>query len=355
MVLPMKEDIATVDIQASNADTAGGNGRSSHFGTVRSSVQPLGYLRHIREYATVGLLIGLVLLFWATTKNFMTVRNIQNLTLVQAVTGTMTLGVMLPLVVGEFDVSVGYMLGALVMAGAFVAGLGAGTITVVLVMVGGGALVGLVNGLLTVRARISSFIGTLGVGIILEGVTQGISNGEVLYEGIPKSIMAIGAGYVGGLAIAVWAALAIAAMLFYVLEYTPLGRRWYAIGGSEKVAFLAGLRTGRLKILAFVWCGILVGVAGIFALGQSGAANPGFGPALLLPAYAAAFLGVTTYRSGFYNVVGSVVAILLLAVGFNGLSLLGVPFWAQPVFNGGVLIIALMLARAEARRVKTLG
>ena len=79
MVLPMKEDIATVDIQASKADTAGGNGRSSHFGTVRSSVQPLGYLRHIREYATVGLLIGLVLLFWATTKNFMTVRNIQNL------------------------------------------------------------------------------------------------------------------------------------------------------------------------------------------------------------------------------------------------------------------------------------
>ena len=75
-----------------------------------------------------------------------------------------------------------------------------------------------------------------------------------------------------------------------------------------------------------MWCGILVGVAGIFALGQSGAANPGFGPALLLPAYAAAFLGVTTYRSGFYNVVGSVVAILLLAVGFNGLSLLGVPF-----------------------------
>ena len=156
----------------------------------------------------------------------------------------MTLGVMLPLVVGEFDVSVGYMLGALVMAGAFVAGLGAGTITVVLVMVGGGGLVGLLNGLLTVRARISSFIGTLGVGIILEGVTQGISNGEVLYEGIPKSIMAIGAGYVGGLAIAVWAAIAIAVMLFYVLEYTPLGRRWYAIGGSGEGRISGGLAYG---------------------------------------------------------------------------------------------------------------
>jgi ribose transport system permease protein len=96
----------------------------------------------------------------------------------------------------------------------------------------------------------------------------------------------------------------------------------------------------------------MVGVASVLALGQSGSANPGFGPDLMLPAYAAAFLGVTTYRAGRYNVVGSVVGILLLAVGFNGLSLLGVPFWVQPIFNGGVLLLAVFVARSEARKVK---
>ena len=93
-------------------------------------------------------------------------------------------------------------------------------------------------------------------------------------------------------------------------------------------------------------------IGAVFDLGQSGAANPGFGPDLLLPAYAAAFLGVTSYRPGYYNIPGAIVAILLLAVGFNGLNLLGAPFWVQPIFNGAVLIIAVVTARAEARHIK---
>ena len=101
--------------------------------------------------------------------------------------------------------------------------------------------------------------------------------------------------------------------------------------------------------------GAFIGVAAIFELGQAGAANPGFGPDLLLPAYAAAFLGVTTYRPGYYNVPGTLVAILLLAVGFNGLSLMGVPFWVQPIFNGSVLLVAVLSARAEARHVRVGG
>jgi len=67
------------------------------------------------------------------------------------------------------------------------------------------------------------------------------------------------------------------------------------------------------------------------------------------------FLGVTTYRPGYYNVPGTLVAILLLAVGFNGLSLMGVPFWVQPIFNGSVLLVAVLSARAEARHVRVGG
>jgi ribose transport system permease protein len=156
-----------------------------------------------------------------------------------------------------------------------------------------------------------------------------------------------------GLGISVWLTLILALIMFTVLEYTPFGRRLYAIGGSERVAFLAGIPTGRMKIVSFAIAGLLVGVGAVLALGQTGSGNASFGPELLLPAYAAAFLSVTTYRPGYYNVPGIVVAIVLLAVGFNGLNLLGAPFWAQPIFNGAVLLIAVVTARAESRHIKS--
>jgi ribose transport system permease protein len=306
----------------------------------------------VRNYGSVILLVLLVVFFSLTAPSFLTLRNLQNVLIVQTVTALMTLGVMFPLIVGEFDLSVGYMVGFLAVLGAFLAGHGYGAAVVIPAMIIVGGLLGLANGILTQRLKISSFIATLGVGIILQGLTQGASGGKVLFSNIPDLVNTIGGGYAGPLAISVWIALAFVIVLYYVLEHTPVGRSLYAVGGSERVAFLAGLKTARLKVIAFCVSGVLVGVASIFALGQSGSANPGFGPDLLLPAYAAVFLGVTTYRAGYYNVVGSVVGILLLAVGFNGLSLLGVPFWVQPIFNGGVLLVAVLVARREARAVR---
>jgi ribose transport system permease protein len=215
-----------------------------------------------------------------------------------------------------------------------------------------GIVCGVVNGVLTVKFEISSFIATLGTGILLSGFTFALSSGQVIFSGVPPIITYIGQERFLGLGITVWLTIIIALILLYLTEHTPLGRKLYATGGSERVAFLAGIRTGRLKILAFAISGLLVAIGAVFDLGQSGAANPGFGPDLLLPAYAAAFLGVTSYRPGYYNIPGTIIAILLLAVGFNGLNLLGAPFWVQPIFNGAVLIIAVVTARAEARHIK---
>lgn len=305
-----------------------------------------------RRYATVVLLLVLIVVFSLLTPTFLTTKNWTDLLVTQTVTACISFGALFPLVVGEFDLSLGYMAGFITMLGAYVGSQGGGGAEVILVMLAAGVVVGLLNGVLTVRFQISSFISTLGVGIILSGAVLAISDGQVIFAGVPKIVTDIGRHDLGGVAIAVWLVLAIAIALLYLLEYTPIGRQWYAVGGSERVAFLAGLPTRRLKVLAFIVAGLLVGVGSIFALGSSGAANPTFGPELLLPAYAAAFLGVTTYRLGYYNVPGTVVAILVLAVGFNGLSLLGVPFWGQPFFNGAVLLVAVLAARAEARHVR---
>jgi ribose transport system permease protein len=312
----------------------------------------LGAAGFLRRYATVVLLIALIVIFTILNSDFLTAKNWTDLLITQAVIACIGFAALFPLIVGEFDLSLGYLAGLITMVGAYLAGKGGGAFEVIVAMVACGVLAGLINGILTVRFQISSFISTLGVGIICSGLTLAISNGQVLFSGVPPLITNIGRDHLLGVAIAVWLVVVIAIILQYLLEHTPVGRQWYAVGGSERVAFLAGLPTKRLKVLAFVMAGILVAIASLFSLGTSGAANPSFGPELLLPAYASAFLGVTTYRLGYYNVPGTVVAILVLAVGFNGLSLLGVPFWGQPLFNGAVLLVAVLAARAEARHVR---
>ncbi|MFE9446471.1 ABC transporter permease [Streptomyces sp. NPDC006602] len=321
--------------------------------STRDRLTPGRLLSWVSGYETLVLLALLMVVFTLSSDRFLTADNLQNVALVQAVTATMTLAVLMPLIIGEFDLSVGYLIGFLVMLEAVVA---QHTSNPVLIIAAGpvvGLLVGLVNGVLTVYFKISSFIATLGVGILLSGGTQGISNGKVIFENIPSSVTTLASEDFLGLSLAVWLTLLLAVILFYVLEHTPHGRFWYAIGGSERVAYLAGVRTNRMRMTAFAAAGLIVGVAANFALAQAGSANPGYGPELLLPAYAAAFLGVATYRPGYYNVLGALVAIILLAIGFNGLSLLGVPFWVQPIFNGSVLIIAVLVARQETRQVRT--
>lgn len=308
----------------------------------------------LKRYVTVLLLVGVVIVFSIIApRTFMSVTNWQNILLLSAVPICMALAALLPLIVGEFDLSLGYMLGLVAMTGAVVAGAGLPGPLVILVMVLLGALVGLINALLTVKFGVSSFISTLGVGIILSAVTLGLSGGQVRFAGIPDLIVQLGRGSLAfGVANSLLIAIVLAIALGYMLHHTPAGRRFYATGGSERVATLSGINTGRVKALALVGAGALVGVASIFSLGQTGAANPSYGAELLLPAYAAAFLGVSTHKPGYYNVPGTLIAILLLGVGFSGLSILGVPFWVQPLFNGAVLLAAVLTARAEARKVR---
>ena len=128
------------------------------------------------------------------------------------------------------------------------------------------------------------------------------------------------------------------------MGHTPFGRYIYAVGGGREVARLAGINTDLLTILAFTLSGFMAGIAGVLETATVGAAHPDVGPQFLLPAFAAAFLGATTIQPGRFNVLGTVVALFLLAVGIGGFQQLGAPFWVSPVFNGTALLIAVGLA-----------
>ena len=156
------------------------------------------------------------------------------------------------------------------------------------------------------------------------------------------------------------AALVVLAALFFA--YLPTGRRMYATGGNRAAEPQRRARRPP-HFASFITSACLSGAAGIIIAARLGSAQPGLGPQFLLPAFAAAFLGATAIRPGRFNVVGTVIAVYVLAVPISGLQQLGVPSWFEPVFNGGELILAVALsnqigvlreARARRERLRTI-
>lgn len=281
---------------------------------------------------------------------FPTVDNLRGLALGQSVSALLALAVLMVVVSGEFDLSAGYVLGFSAVLAAKLAGeLGWSPAVAIVAALLAGAAFGLVSGTLVARLRVHSLIATLGVGLAVSGLSVGVSGGQTLSTNIPEVITSLARHRILGLEAAIWLVLVVAVVMYVVLVRTPLGRKIYAVGGSETVARMVGIRVQLLKTGMFVAAGLLAALAGLLQLGLSGAANPAYGSNLLLPAFAAVFLGSTTVSPGFFNVWGTLLAVALLAIGFSGLGLMGVPFWVEPVFDGVALIVGVLLSRWTAK------
>lgn len=302
--------------------------------------------RLAERYAVVFVLIALIALFSALKPDiFPTYSNFTSIVSTQDILAIAALGLMLPMACGEFDLSIGPMLG---FAGVEVAVLTSAThlpvIPAIAITIATGALVGLVNGLLVVRLRINAFIATLATGSVLTGATIWISKGSVVSVGIPQSLFNLAQNQALKLPLTAFYTLALIVVLYYVMNQTPAGRFLYAIGGGRETARLAGINTGRLIIVAFVFSATLASVAGVLETATSSAADPNIGPSFLLPAFAACFLGSTTIQPGRFNVMGTIVGIALLSVATTGLEQLGIALWVSYVFNGAALLVAVGLA-----------
>jgi ribose transport system permease protein len=166
--------------------------------------------------------------------------------------------------------------------------------------------------------------------------------------GVGSSLETIGTTEVFGLTLPVYLMLAVALVVWYLLERTPLGRRVYATGGNIEAARLAGVRVAAVVICSLVACGAIAAFAGLLVTASLGTGDPTIGPAYLLPAFSAAFLGSTQFRGGRFNVWGTIVAVYVLATGVKGLQLAGAPIWIPDLFNGAALLLAVGLAKYEA-------
>ena len=300
-----------------------------------------------------GLLLVFVIVFggfsaWLPTK-FPTSGNVQDILTSQPPGIFIAFAAMLVLVVGEFDLSIGATLGMsqyLVLK--LITHYGLSWQAAIVATLAVGAAIGAANAIAVIGLGINSFIATIGIATILEGLVQWISSGsEPIFGGAPTGFTTL-AQTKHLVVLPVYYALVAAVALWVLLEFTVAGRQMRATGANRSAARLSGIHTGRARATAFVLAGLLAAVGGILVTAQVGAADATSGPSFLLPAYAAAFLGATAIRPGFFNVWGTVIAIFLVAVGITGLQLKGVESWVTPVFNGSVLLLAVTVSNVAA-------
>lgn len=299
-----------------------------------------------------GVLIALVIMAVgfsiALPDTFPTWLNARTIISDQSIAIIVALATMLPLVVGEFDLSIGANLGFSSVTAAYLSSHGTPVVVVLVACVVLGALVGTVNAIL-VRVGVHAFIATLGTSTILGGGNLLVTKGTPIFEGIPQSLKSISQNEVFGLRMTVVYALVLVAILYYLLEWTPVGRYLRATGVGREAARLTGVRTNLWLSASFVAAGAIAGLAGFLQTATVAAASPTVGPEFVLPAFAAAFLGTTTIVRGFFNVWGTIAGVFLLAIGTSGLALAGAPTWVQPVFNGSALLVAVTWAVLAGR------
>lgn len=298
---------------------------------------------------------GLIILFGLLEPDtFLTLDTARTVMGEQAITAIMALALVVPVAARQFDLSIGASLGiAVIVAGTLMANSGLPPALAIVLTIGVGVLIGALNAFVVVVLKVNSFITTLGTSSILVALQQWISGGEII-TAIPKGFTDLGRETIFTIPIPFFYMLAIAAVLWYLLDYRQTGRFLYASGSNPDAARLAGVRVGRLTAIALIISAAVATLAGIIFLMRIGSTSLNPGAPYLLPAFAAVFLGATQFREGNVNIPGTLVAVYVLATGVKGVQLLGSPFWVDELINGTVLIVAVALAIRSGRQTQGL-
>ena len=309
-------------------------------------------LRLAPTYGLVILMGGLIVLFSILLPDsFPTILNVRSILSDKAIIALLALAATIPMVAGRIDLTVGYGIVLWhILAISLQTNLGLPWPAAVLVVLVLGVITGGLNGLLVEVARIDSFIATLGTGTVLYALALWHTGGRQMVGVLPDAFYAINGTFVLGLPITAFYVVAISLALWVVLDYTPVGRYLYAIGANQRAAELNGIPTRKFVVGAFVASGLLTALAGVLLASKLRIGQASVGLEFLLPALVGAFLGSTTIKPGRVNVWGTIVGVMILAVGISGIQQFGGSFWVEPLFNGTTLLIAIGIAGYAQRK-----
>jgi ribose transport system permease protein len=302
----------------------------------------LGLLRAQEISVLLALLlvsagIALVTPYFLTTDNLMGVFRSFSLTAI------MSVGMVMVIVTGGIDLSVGSVMGlsGLVTALAFQNGFP--TVVCVSFGLGVGFVFGLTNGLLVTAGRLPPFIATLGTLSIGRGLMYIVTRGVPVTPDTPEVFNAIGQGYVGLVPAPVIIMLVLATAFSVIMRFTTFGRHVYATGGNEQAAWLSGVNTSRVKLVVYTLAGAISAIAGIVAFSRYLSAEPASGFGIELDVIAAAVIGGASLSGGVGSVQGAILGAALTGIIANGVVLMNINTYAQQTITGGVILIAVSI------------
>jgi simple sugar transport system permease protein len=341
----------TLDHQQSAAAAASGEPgpRRPALAGLQRHAKLLALLRQSALLPVIGLLL---IAGSAVSPAFFTVGNFTDVGQQVSALGVVVVAESLVLLTGGMDLSLQSTYGLAAMVGAWLIlpksllGQGAelspvlGMLVALLV----GAAIGLINGVMIVKARLNGFIFTLAMLILLAGIQTGIVSGQTLYN-LPGAFTYIGSAYWLGVPVSLYVtgAIFVAAGLF--LRYHRTGRAIYAIGGNPEAARAAGVKVDRIRIAVYVVAGVLAAFGGLIEAGRLVAVTSSQGNNLIFTVFAAAVIGGISLRGGRGNMLGAASGVVLLGLVQNVLVLDQVQtYWIDAV-DGGVIVLALVLSR----------
>jgi ribose transport system permease protein len=305
--------------------------------------------RRVLQSGTIIALAVLIAIFASIRPDvFLSLGNVRNILEQVAILTIIAAAQTVVMVVGDFDLSVGT---TATLAGSTTAALLlAGTPVPLAIVVGlaVGTAVGVVNGLLVAYLGLSAFVATLATMTTVGGLSFIVTNGVTLY-GLPEAFFWLGQSRPFGIPMPIFFAVAVAVVVWIVLRFSTLGRRWYAVGGNAEVARLSGINVRLTRFLAFTVAGFASGIGGIILVSRLGSASSAGANSYMLLAIAAVFLGMTIIKSGQSNLGGTLVGVGIIGVMNNGLNIVGASTYVQQVLTGLIIIAAVTLSALKAR------
>ena len=309
---------------------------------------------HVRRYLRTGglvlALLGISAYFTLSSPYFLTTENLFNILLQSSNIAIVAAGLTVVLIAAEIDLSIGSVeavAGAIaaVMIIRFELPVGLG----VAIALGCSVLAGAISGFFTWKLKVVSFISTLAMLGIAQGIAFLLTNGQSV-AGFPESYKKIGTAEIYGFPGAAVIAVAVFVALHLMLTRTRLGAHIFAVGGNTESAARAGIRPGRIKLIALMISGLCAGIGGLIISARLDAGNGLFGANDLLAAVAAVVIGGTSLFGGTGSVVGTAVGVLIITTISNGMVLLNVPDFWQQIVVGCIILAAMVLDQITKAR-----
>jgi ribose transport system permease protein len=313
------------------------------------------FTRFLSAYGTIVALILMIAVFTAAQPDtFATFSNFKNIFNDMAISAIIAAGLTVPLVGGDFDLSIGYVAS---FCGLLIVGLLSDNQwpipLAILAVVGIGAFIGVVNGMIVSKIGVNAFIATLGTGTVVVGLNYAYSGGIPLQLKHAFSFTDISIGRVWGVPHLIIVMAIVLALLWLLLNRTVQGQHIKAIGFSAENARRAGIAVDRSRIVAFAIAGACAAIAGVLMASNLGSGQVAAGDGFMLTSFAAAFLGSAALREGQFHILGTFIGVLTVAVGNNGLAMIGAPIFTQYLFSGSLLVVAVALGGIGRRYARS--